>query len=171
MQRSIIRNQDENKWMGGTKSKNPIECEKMFNDLINGVDLYGGDIPPFMEKNITDKEWKEIKRETKKWNDHYISISSDTIRKLYLAKNCKYIQISDYGLYHLGEDPCGFGVPIFEPEQRLRIRIKPHSTRSDGTRSLSVTAACQPKNINKLQPSKYSLDDIHKLPPVLIYNP
>jgi len=170
MQCSIKYNNETNKWEGSKNGKIPDKCRDMFNDMINEIKLYNGDIPPFMKGHITDEEWRKIKGETDQWNDHYIDIAPDTIRKLYSEKGCQYIQISDgYGLYHLGEDTCGFGVPIFEIEQRIRIRVKPHSTRKDGTRSLSVIAACQPKDIRDIAPSKYSLDDKDKLPPTLIY--
>jgi len=163
MQCSIKYNNETEKWEGTKKCKIPNECREMFDKLINNINLYNGDIPPI--KCITNDKWLKIKSKTDKWDDHYIDIPSDTIRKLYLQKGCQYIQISNgYGLYRLGEDPCGFGVPKFKVEQRIRIRIKPHSTRKDGTRSLSVMAACQPENIKKLTPSPYSLDKKNKLP-------
>jgi hypothetical protein len=50
-------------------------------------------------------------------------------------------------------------------EQQIRIRTKIHSKKNkNGFCDLSVTCACQPKNIEKLQNSDYSLDDINKLP-------
>ena len=81
------------------------------------------------------------------------------------------MQISDgFGLYHLGEDVCKFGVPIFEPEQQLRVRTKIHARENkEGYCKLSVTVACQPKNINILPKSPYSLDDKNLLPPILTY--
>lgn len=124
-----------------------------------------------MENSLTYEEWINIKNKTNKWNDKYIPIPSDSISKLYKDKGCNYIQISDgYGLYHLGKDVCDFGVPLFNIEQQIRIRTKIH-TRKDkkGFCRLSVILACQPKNIKNLTPSKYSLDTIDKLPPLLIY--
>jgi hypothetical protein len=95
----------------------------------------------------------------------YIDIPNDTISKLYKAKGCHYIQISDYGLYHLGEDICDFGVPEFIVDQQIRIRIKVHSRKNTkGFCHLSVTAACQPKQIKQLTRSKYSLDHVNTLP-------
>lgn len=155
-----------------SKGKNSSECSIIFSKLINNLNLYDGDIPPFMKKSITHEEWINIKKETTKWNDKYINIPSNTISKLYQAKGCKYIQISDnYGLYHLGDDICDFDVPFFEIEQHLRIRTKIHSKKNKkGYCNLSVTIACQPKNIKNFTKSKYSLDTINKLPQKLIYN-
>jgi hypothetical protein len=81
------------------------------------------------------------------------------------------MQISDgFGLYHLGNDICGLDVPLFNIEQQLRIRTKIHTRKNNkGFCNLSVTVACQPKNIKELIPSKYSLDDKDKLPPNIIY--
>lgn len=172
MQCSIKYNKHTNRWEGTEKSKNPSECKNIFNELINKLNLYDGQIPPFMEKSITHEEWINIKKETNKWDDKYIDIPCDTISMLYKAKGCSYVQISDgYGLYHLGNDVCNFDVPLFNIEQRLRIRTKIH-TRKDkkGFCKLSITIACQPKDIKTIPQSKYSLDDKDKLPLCLTYN-
>jgi hypothetical protein len=114
---------------------------------------------------MTHKEWKEEKEKTDDWNDHYIPCKNNMISRLYGYKKCQYIQISNYGLYHLGEDVCNFGVPYFECEQRLRIRTKIHSSCDrHGFMSASVTVAAQPVNIKNLTPSPYSLDDMDRLP-------
>jgi hypothetical protein len=172
MQCSIKYNLETQKWEGSSQCKIPTESRDLFNNLINSVNLYDGDIPPFMKQSITHDEWVKIKKETNKWNDKYIDVPSDTISKLYCAKGCDYIQISDgYGLYCLKNDVCGFNVPLFNVEQQLRIRTKIHTKKNKkGYCHLSVTVACQPKNIKNLTPSNYSLDNIDKLPLRLRYN-
>lgn len=139
--------------------------------MINDINLYDGEIPPFMEKSITHEEWINIKKDTNKWDDKYITIPSNSISRLYQEKGCNYIQISDgYGLYHLGKDICDFDVPLFNIEQQIRIRTKIHTIKNKkGFCCLSVTVAFQPKDIKNLLPSKYSLDNKNKLPPLLIY--
>jgi len=171
MQCSIKYNNETKGWEPTKKGKNPIECREIFNNLINNINLYDGEIPPFMEKPITHEEWVKIKSEINKWDDKYIDIPSDIISRLYRAKGCNYIQISDgYGLFQLGNNKCNFDVPLFNIEQQIRIRTKIHTIKNKkGFCSLSVTVACQPKNIKKLIPSKYSLDNKDKLPPPLIY--
>ena len=171
MQCSIVYNKESKSWEATKKGKNPNECRKMFNKLINEISLYDGEIPPFIEKSITHEDWIKIKTETKKWNDIYIDIPSDYISKLYQAKGCNYIQISNgYGLYHLGNDICNFDVPLFNIEQQIRIRTKIHTRKNKkGFCNLSVTVACQPKDITKLNKSNYSRDDENKLPASLIY--
>lgn len=171
MQCSLKYNKTNGCWEATKKGKNPTECRKLFNKLINEIDLYDGEIPPFMEKSITHEEWVELKKGTNKWDDKYIDISSDCISKLYQAKGCHYIQISNgYGLYHLGNDICGFDVPEFYVKQQLRIRTKIHARKNKkGFCNISVSVACQPKDISKLNRSKYTLDDVNRLPESLIY--
>jgi len=171
MQCGIKYNNKTRSWKATKRGKIVMECRQIFNDLINDISLYGGETPLFMEKSITHDEWVKIKKETNKWNDTYINIPSDTISRLYQAKGCNYIQISDgFGLYHLGNNPCGFDVPLFNIEQQLRIRIKIHTKKNKkGFCSLSVTSACQPKKIKKLTSSKHSFDNKDKLPLNLIY--
>jgi len=173
MQCSIHYNEPDKQWSASIMGKNTDGTRHIFNNILSGIYLFDGQIPIFYEKKITHEEWVEIKKESRTWNDYYMSIPNDTIRRLYHEKGCQYIQISDgYGLYHLGEDICNFNVPIFEVEQQMRVRTKIHTRKDkDGYCSLSVTIACQPKNINSLPISPYSLDDVTRLPPNLSYVP
>lgn len=152
------------KWV--PSAKEPKEYHTMFKNLLHNCDLYDGQTPPFLERSITHEEWKQIKKNTTLWNDVYIDIPDDTIKKMYQSKGCHYIQIGNgYGLYHLGKDVCGFNVPEFIIPQQIRIRTKIHVRKNKkGFCSLSVMAACQPKNISVLQKSPFSLDDTDKLP-------
>jgi hypothetical protein len=165
MQCSLKYNNIDNTWEGSTKGKIPEKSRNIFNKLINELNLFDGNIPPFMIKDITHEEWITIKKNTNKWNDYYITIPNDTIKNLYKEKGCYYIQISTYGLFHLGKDICDFNVPEFIVDQQLRIRTKIHARKNTKNFcSLSVTASCQPKNIKLLKKSTYSLDDVNKLP-------
>lgn len=171
MQCSLKYNEVDNKWVGSLKNVIPDSCKLIFEDIISEHNLFNGKIPPFITKDITHEEWIKIKKETKDFNDIYIDCPNDTIQKLYREKKCNYIQISKKGLYHLGEDICHFNVPEFKCEQQLRIRTKIHTKYNNkGFCKLSVTVACQPKNIKKIENSKFSLDDILKLPLNLIHD-
>lgn len=167
MQCSLKYDQNANRWQGSDNSKIPETSKSIFNTILKDIDLYDNDRPPLLEYN----KWKEMKALTNKWNDVYVDIPSDTIRRVYKEKNCYYIQISNgYGLYHLGEDIYNFKVPIFDIEQRLRIRIKVHKIcDKNGNCSLSIMAACQPKNIRTIVESPYSLDKLNRLPKELKY--
>lgn len=171
MQCSIKYNTETSQWEGSERGKIPPQSRLLFNELLNNVSLFQGQVPPFVSRKMTYEEWKTIKKESNTWNDHYIPIPNNTIQKMYAAKGCQYIQVSDYGLYHLGEDVCGFQVPEFTIDQQLRIRIKIHSTSDKGGFChLSITAACQPIKIKNLTKSPYSLDDSQKLPSNLLYS-
>jgi len=170
MQCSLKYDNVNNKWIGSIKNKIPDESKKIFEKIISKNILFNHKIPPFMLKDITHEQWLKIKKETNDFNDTYIDCPNDTIKHLYSEKSCIYIQISDKGLYHLGNDICNFKVPEFICEQQLRIRTKIHTKKnSKGFCKLSVTAACQPKYIKKMVDSKYSLDNYLKLPNNLIY--
>ena len=171
MQCSLKYDNINNKWIGSAKNKIPEASKKLFEELISKITLFNGNIPPFMLKDITHEEWVKTKKETTDYNDSYIDCPNDTIMKLYGEKNNSYIQISEKGLYHLGNDICDFKVPAFICEQRLRVRTKIHEKKNKkGFCKLSVTIACQPKDIKNLINSEYSLDNHMKLPLNLSYD-
>ena len=100
-----------NNWEGSKHGKIPIKSRNIFDDILQQYIIFDGNIPPFMTQHITHDEWKNIKNNTDMWNDHYIDVPNDTIKRLYKNKDCYYIQISDgIGLYHLGNDICNFNV-------------------------------------------------------------
>lgn len=154
-----------NKWITTDKGKIPHDCRIKFNTLLENVMIFDNKLPPFINKSLTYDEWIEIKKNDKTWNDMYIDIPNTIIRNLYKLKDCYYIQVSDYGLYHLGHDICNFNVPEFTLDQKMRIRIKVHTKKNTkGFCNLSITASCLPKDIRQLNKSPYSLDDKNKLP-------
>jgi hypothetical protein len=170
MQCSLKYDKSQNLWLGSDKNKIPDPSKKIFEDLVKNINLFNGKIPPFMEKNITHNEWVNIKKDTVDYNDVYINCPGDTIKNLYKEKGCYYIQISDKGLYHLGEDICNFDVPEFICDQELRVRTKIHTTcNSRGFCQMSVIIACKPKNIKSLSKSNFTLDNITHLPMQLQY--
>ena len=162
-------------WHVSKKTILPRKCVKIFNHILSNEEInnkiYNGNVPPFINKKLTYEEWTNIKQRDQTWNDIYFDIPNDTIKNLYKRKGCSYIQISDHGLYHLGNDKCGFGVPEFIIDQQIRVRIKVHHRKNKNKYcSLSITMACQPKKINDLVKSNYSLDNISKLPNKLKYS-
>jgi len=165
----------DNKWSGSARSKLPPECVAIFESFLKSATfpvLFGGVVPPFMVSPITHAEWVRAKSNTPDFNDKYVDCPDDTIKELYRAKGCKYIQISSKGLFHLGDDMCGFGVPEFLCPQRFRIRTKIHKrTLRSGYCDLSVTISCQPRDLKVLEASPFSLDNASTLPSNLIFVP
>lgn len=170
MQMKLFKDASGN-WVGGEAIKIPKESRAIFNTILQSSGLFHGKTPAFLERKITYGEWKDMKKTDPDFKDHYIVCPEDTIARLYRAKGCQYIQIYGKGLYHTGVDICGFGVPFFTCEQRIRIRCKVHKeSDTHGFASLSVTAAAQPAkgNLKDLANSPYSLDAVEKMPPQLI---
>ena len=162
---------DNNKYIPTKNNKISNKSKEIFNDLLKDKQIFNNKIPPFYNKKITHEEWLEFKKKSTDFNDMYFDCPDDTIKKLYSNKGCYYIQISDKGLYHLGEDICNFNVPEFLCEQEIRIRTKIHSKKtSKGYCQLSIMMSCKPKYIMQLKPSLYSLDKINILPSNLIYS-
>jgi hypothetical protein len=170
MQCSLKYDDINDKWLGSLNNKIPNNSKKIFENILSDIKLFNGKIPPFILKNITHEEWINIKKYTNDFNDYYIDCPDNTIKNLYAEKGCYYIQISNKGLYHLGNDICNFKVPEFICEQQLRIRMKIHTKKNNkGYCNMSVIIACQPKNLKKLNNSNYSLDNYNKLPSNLIF--
>lgn len=171
MQCSLKYDYTNKKWIGSLKNKIPEKSKIIFEKLISDKILFNNKIPEFMTKDLVYSDWLNIKKNTTDYNDIYFDCPNDTIKNLYREKGCIYIQISDKGLYHLGEDLCKFNVPEFICEQKLRVRIKIHTTQNkNGFCKLSVNVACQPQNLKNLIDSSYSLDDIKNLPKNLLYS-
>lgn len=148
-------------WKSKGRNQIPDSCVSIFESIISENRIYEK-IPPFLTGKVKTEEWKTMKNNFK---DVYIPCDSQTIAKLYSNKKCKYIQISELGLYHTGNDICNFGVPYFECNQRMRIRTKIHKSNNNGYIQASVTAAIQPVEYPKQSP--FSLDDIKKIPTLL----
>jgi hypothetical protein len=162
----------DKKYVPTTKNKIPDESKEIFLNLIKDKKIFNNKIPPFLIKNITHEEWIKLKKESNDFHDIYFDCENDTIKKLYSAKKCKYIQISNKGLYYLGEDICNFNVPEFICDQECRIRIKVHHKKTTkGFAQLSIMMSCKPKLIKNLTKSQFSLDDINKLPKNLVITP
>lgn len=149
-------------WRSGGKNKIPEKSKQLIENIIKNINIFNSNIPPFFNKNITHEEWKTIKKNTSDFNDIYIPCPNNTISQLYKNKRCSYIQISNYGLYHLGKDICNFNVPYFNCKQVLRIRTKIHKRcNNNGFMCASVIISPKPFIIIK---SNYSLDNYQKLP-------
>jgi len=155
-------------WVGVKNPKIPASAQRLFEQIIGRRVLYNGKTPPFLMRKITHADWLLAKAAEPDFKDEYISCEQETISNLYKLKGCQYIQVSGKGLYHTGEDTCGFGVPYFKCTQRIRIRIKVHSrSGAGGFASLSITAAAQPVNLKEVVASPFSLDTLEKVPHVL----
>ncbi len=181
VQCTLQYNQSNKKWSVSRKSRLPSECISIFEDYINNnvtnEEIFRGDIPPFQFKNIMYDEWVHLKNTNAKFKDQYFTknVPSNIISKLYSAKNCHYIQISNFGLYHLESgDILDLGVPPFKIKSKLRLRVKVHEKKKgpNGSAILNAMISFMPVKLHPklLEPSKYSLDDALKLPPSIVFH-
>jgi hypothetical protein len=92
--------------------------------------LWEGRVPSFVKGDRTQETWN---KEAASFRDVYVNADNTAVAKFYKEKGTHYIQIEGKGLYHTGEDPCNFGVPLFSCSTRLRIRCKRHKGSIPGT--------------------------------------
>lgn len=167
MQVKLSHQPSSGDWVVATdlpRSKIPSSCRDYYRQLFGTRQFWDGKLPSFTQGDITWEQWSQ---ERSNFPDQYLECPEDTIRNLYRRKGCHYIQIDGKGLYHLGDDPLGLGVPSFSCPQRLRIRCKIHDKKnSRGYANLSVTMATQPISLSQLADSSYSLDGQGVSPPV-----
>lgn len=105
-----------------------------------------------------------------------LKLTADHIARLYNKKGVFYIQVGGAGLFHLGSDPLQLGVPKFEGEANIEIRLKPAGdktgsvsaafTKKAGSTELiqarSVGLICAARFLSKAS-SSYSLDDVNSI--------
>jgi hypothetical protein len=140
------------------------------NSLESMIDikvLFSGRIPIFMFKNISFNYWLSIKH-------NYENISlicpPHALTCIYRDHGYKYIQISEKGLYHLGDDIYNFGVPKFLCPQRIYFETNVIRYTDDICKVVPIIS-CRPTNITKLISSNFSLDSIKTLPQSIKYIP
>jgi len=154
------------RWAVPDTSRSPEACKAVLASAFGERVLWGGEDPLASQRTI---EQLEIERASGKWRDIYITddVDPDSIRKFYRGKGCEYIQIKGKGLYSLGTDSWGLGVPVFDCPCRVRVRVKTHkSCTVQGYASLSVTAALQPVGLKHLNNSPCTLDGAGCVPNV-----
>jgi len=159
------RTQTRVRWVAKQKSYQPHQVIAMFEDTINSVRVFEGNVPSFLtnKRSTTHDEWKQ---ECQKFKDAYYPIDSSSIAEAYRLRGVSYIQVRGHGLFHTGTDRCGFGVPLFDCSQRLRIRCKRHGRKCSLTGlniPSSVMASFRPI-LSTLSKSPFSLDDIKRVP-------
>lgn len=140
------------------KARGPVS--DIFDDILYGKPVY--DRVPCFLADAENRRFIDWDNERASFPDVYVDCSDGSIAQAYRAKGVHYIQLYGFGLYHTGEDVCGFGVPKFECKQRLRVRCKRHGRRCKQSGRYvpsSVTAAFRPV-FKSLKKSTVTMDDI-----------
>jgi hypothetical protein len=122
--------------------------------------LWDGKVPSCLTGDRSVETWLAEKESLFKKGVR-VPAPSSAIADYYKAKGTMYMQIEGRGLYHTGEDVLGWGVPKFEPECWIRIRLKQHGSGSVP----QDCQACFNYKPTTLPPTPYDLMDPTRLPP------
>ena len=136
--------------------KNPILREY----YPAGFQPWDGRAPSCFKGDRSPETWK---REKASFPGIYMEVENTAVSRYYRAKGTDYIHIRGKGIYHTGEDPMGWGVPMFTPPCRIRIRAKQHH----GTPVPQDVQVCLNFRSQDLEKSPYDFMDLARLPPGL----
>lgn len=90
--------------------------------IINSSRGWGRKIPNrYTKDSLTIAD---AKQDYNNFPDRYINIGSGAVSDYYAAKNKFYIQIGGCGFYYMKSNPAGLDVPQFDPDLKVRFRIK-----------------------------------------------
>lgn len=126
-----IEIKDKDAFEGGQKRMIPgdqgliIPEECLHKECLASYIPFQGRIPSFLKGDKRPEQWTAEKH---LFADEYISVDSKKVAEYYRRKGESYIQVEGKGLYHLGQDILGCGVPEFVCETLLRIRCKCHKS-------------------------------------------
>ena len=127
-------------------------------DLINEIEGSNITTVPF-GKQIKESTWEQVKKsEVYKGALLKDQITSTSVAENYNAKGMYYIQIGDKGLYYLGKDILGLGVPKFDVNMKARIRLKSGTTTTPNMVKFTISIEPEILNPDKLKPSKIDLN-------------
>ncbi len=118
---------------GGSKKMSYNGKRLIFQDgslhdyLLSDRSIYNGLNLPYYESKKTLADYLPVKDIFDE--DIYIDITNDTMATYYKRTGVYYIQIEGRGLYHTGDDILKLGVPLFQCNQRLRIRTSKHKKK------------------------------------------
>ena len=176
-----VRQDEEGMWRGPlqTRKKLPGVVER-YEAVMNGQpNLFYGN-PPNLKACTSRGDFdiwesrflkeKIARGDGRKKEYRFPCSDPDVIRQNYRDKGNVYIQIKGKGLYHLEEDVCNFGVPMFNPT-RAHFRLRCKRRGGKGCIPSSLTLSMWIDGSDTLLASPYSLDDESKFPPNLVYDP
>jgi hypothetical protein len=144
------------KWvLGGAKTASAEEMRR----LLKGVGIEDFANKTWGPKGPPNKGTKDNKLITKedvasdysRFKDAFLPIKSSALHSYYGSKSTYYIQIGEYGMYYMSQNPAGLDIPQFNPTLRIRIRLKRGG--SDPIYNYRFTTALQimgkPKHSNR----------------------
>jgi hypothetical protein len=73
---------------------------------------------------FTQYKQEDVDHDYASFKDEFIDIPKDSVARYYNSKDTYYIQIGGFGLYYMGKDKANLGVPEFNLQLKLRMRLK-----------------------------------------------
>jgi hypothetical protein len=147
------------KWvLGGAKTASAEEMRQ----LLRGVGIENFANKTWGPKGPPNKGTKDNKLITKedvdsdysRFRDAFLPIKSSALHSYYGSKSTYYIQIGGYGMYYMAQNPAGLPIPQFNPNLRIRIRLK----RGGSTPIYNYRFTTALQIIGKPPHSKYDID-------------
>ena len=126
------------KYFNGSWSWTKEDETTKYFDSIKIIDQIDKDFVPknAIPLNLTSREWNKEKEKVigideknhdqRGFDKPHLPLTLEPLTKFYNSKNCYYLQVSKYGLYHLGEDKFELGTPEFDGTIDFRFRAKMH---------------------------------------------
>lgn len=73
-------------------------------------------------KNPLTKDDKQY--DIKTFKDQDLQIKSSSLHSYYASKGTDYIQVHGYGMYYMSQNPAGLPIPQFNPNLKIKIKLK-----------------------------------------------
>lgn len=146
-------------WMlGGAKTKSAQEMRSLLRSV--GIENFAN--KKWGPKGAPNKGTKDPKTITKedvasdyrRFKDEFLAIGSSALHSYYASKNTYYIQIGGYGMYYMAQNPAQLDIPQFNPNLRIRIRLK----RGGSTPIYNYRFTTALQIVGRPSRSKYNLD-------------
>jgi len=170
-QASLDYNMKTKKWIiTGKNTPEAIEIQKLMiaagvETMINSAEGWGSLGPPNKYKvSAVDKKTKVTKKQAeddyKNFSNKFIVIKKGAVNKYYAAKHNYYIQIGEKGFYYMQSNPADLDIPRFNPDLRVRVRLKAGGSGLQGSDywNYRFSVALQAVNAKQIPKSSHSLD-------------
>jgi hypothetical protein len=108
-----------------------------------------------VEYRVTKQQAKEDYEE---FPNKYVRIDRNSVNKYYAEKDTYYIQIGNYGLYYMEDNPADLDIPKFLPDLRVRMRLKAGGSGLNGVDYYNYRFVCALQIVNPTRIIKSSYD-------------
>ena len=124
-----------NKWVWAM----PDEVTE-FYDAMGTIEMIDLNFTPYHQASSVEAEklWRTVTRRSEinleerkhdqsKFEDRGLPLSMDALETFYNSKGTYYLQVQNYGFFHLGEDKYNLGTQAFDGHVSLRFRAKSYN--------------------------------------------